>query len=171
MLDRAGIPVAAAELFDRLDEAGFAHEVGFGLGPDGRIAAKAYWELDGWRPALVRDLLDGAGLPTDLEPLRPELPGVLRESLARRSRAGIALRLDPGTGAVRELTVATAFPPALVGDAEIARRVQAWTGIAAAAGSTYSLFTRTVSRDDAWTTLYHRPRLPPRTGYGHRDGP
>src|SRR5206468_2511394 len=31
-----------------LDEAGFPHEVGFALGPDGRIVAKAYYELHGW---------------------------------------------------------------------------------------------------------------------------
>ena len=58
-LERAGLPVSAelAEMLDLLDAAGFAHEVGFGLGPDGRIAVKVYHELEGWRPVLARDLL------------------------------------------------------------------------------------------------------------------
>jgi hypothetical protein len=182
-LERAGLPVPpeAAAMLDLLDAAGFAHEVGFGLGPDGRIAVKVYYELAGWRPALVRDLLALAGLPARPEPLRPELPGVLRESLAARSRAGIALRLDPAHGTVRELTTATAFPPPLVGNAETSRRVRAWidangwrSDYAAVSGSLvdpsttvpadlaaplHTLFTRTVARNSAWTTVYLRPPL------------
>lgn len=184
-LERAGLPVSAelAEMLDLLDAAGFAHEVGFGLGPDGRIAVKVYHELEGWRPVLARDLLALAGLPASPELLVPELPGVLRESLAARSRAGIALRLDPVDGSVRELTTATAFPPPLVGNAETRRRVQAWidangwrsdyaavSGLLAPATTVpadlaaplHSLFTRTVGRASAWTTIYLRPPLSPR---------
>jgi hypothetical protein len=182
-LERAAVPLTAeaATMLDLLDAAGFAHELGFGLGPDGRIAVKVYYELAGWRPTLVRDLLGLAGLPAGPEPLRPELPGVLRESLAARSRAGVALRLDPTDGTVRELTTATAFPLPLVGNAETGRRVRAWidtngwrSDYAAVAGlladpSTtvpadlaaplHTLFTRTVTRDSAWTTVYLRPPL------------
>jgi hypothetical protein len=183
VLERAGVPVPAevAAMLDLLDTAGFVHEVGFGLGPGGRIAVKVYHELEGWRPALVRDLLGLAGLPSAPELLVPELPGVLRESLAARSRAGIALRLDPADGSVRELTTAAAFPPPLVGNAETRRRVRAWidangwrsdyaavSGLLAVpstsvpadlAAPLHSLFTRTVGRDSAWTTVYLRPPL------------
>jgi hypothetical protein len=117
-----------------LDAAGFPHEVGFGLGSGGRIAVKVYYELLGWRPQLVASLLELLGLvaraaevPERLELLRPEIPGVLGERLAAKSRAGIALRLDPETGDVRELASAAAFPPPLAGNAEIGRRVLAWT--------------------------------------------
>jgi hypothetical protein len=109
---------------------------------------------------------------------------MLRESLAARSRAGIALRLDPADGSVRELTTAAAFPPPLVGNAETGRRVQAWIGAngwhsdyaavsglltapattipADLAAPVHSLFTRTVGRSSAWTTIYLRPPLAPR---------
>src|SRR5690606_12215660 len=104
-LQSAAIPLSheLGMMLDLLDGAGFPHELGFGLGPNGRIACKIYYELDGWRRALVCRLLDLAGLPVDVDAVRPEIPGVLRESLAAKSRAGIALRVDPTSGKVREL--------------------------------------------------------------------
>ena len=136
ILGAAGISLSREALagHDMLDAAGFPHEVGFGLGPGGRIAVKVYYELLGWRPQLVASLLELLGLvaraaevPERLELLRPEIPGVLGERLAAKSRAGIALRLDPETGNVCELASAAAFPPPLAGNAEIDRRVLAWT--------------------------------------------
>jgi Prenyltransferase and squalene oxidase repeat len=136
ILRAAGVPLSpeASACYDLLDAAGFPHEAGFGLGPDGQIAVKVYYELLGWRPGLVASLLGLSGLvaraaagPGHLELLRPEIPGVIGERLAARSRAGIAFRLDPGTGDIRELTSAVAFPPPLAGHSEIGRRILGWT--------------------------------------------
>jgi len=112
----------------------------------------------------------------------PELPGVLRESLAAgpgrdrtAARPGrrVGPRADHGDG----------VPAALVGNAETRRRVQAWidangwrsdyaavSGLLAPATTVpadlaaplQSLFTRTVGRASAWTTIHLRPPLPPR---------
>ena len=185
ILRAADIPLASPLRagLDELDAAGFPHEIAFGLGPGGRIAAKLYYELSGWRPSHVASLLRMAALegPGDdpVADLRPVIPGILGESLATRSRAGIALRVDPQTGAVLELTTAVAFPPPLVGNAEVSRRLVAWIEragwrseytsvvrvLAPPAGDLrrdlasplHSLMTRTVTSDAAWTTLYLRP--------------
>src|SRR5690606_17897733 len=103
-----------AGVLDLLDEAGFPHELGFGLGPGGSIACKVYYELDGWHRSLVRRLLRAVGFDADPDVVCPEIPGILRESLAAKSRAGIAVRVEPETGVVRDLTVAAAFPAPLV---------------------------------------------------------
>jgi hypothetical protein len=208
------------EALRRLDEAGFLHEIGLGAAPGGRRALKVYYELPGWRPKLVAEILRLLGLqataldrPRDkaapaapslpgaepsaapdpnlaparddhaeLRDLVPEIPGILRSSLATRTRAGIALRVDVDTGAVRDLTVATAFPAPLLPVAEVAHRVGRWAdtlggdptahhrlavvllpghspnqgqGIRA-----YSLFTRTISSRGAHATIYMRPAWP-----------
>jgi hypothetical protein len=136
ILRAAGVPLSrgASTGHDMLGAVGFPHEVGFGLGPGGQIAVKVYYELLGWRPQLVASLLELLGLveraaevPERVELLRPEIPGVIGERLAVKSRAGIAFRLDPETGNVRELTTAVAFPPPLAGNAEIGRRIVDWT--------------------------------------------
>ena len=135
VLAAAGIPLPreTSTGYGMLGAGGFPHEVGFGLGPDGRIAVKVYYELLGWRPQFVACLLELLGLvpraaemPERLELLRPEIPGVLGERLAAKSRAGIAFRLDPETGSVRDLTTAAAFPPPLAGEAEVGRRILGW---------------------------------------------
>ncbi len=193
ILAAAGIPDRAEvrDVLDELDAVGFAHEAGFGLGPGGRIAVKVYYELSGWRAALVARLLSRAGLAGTAEEasamlvaLRPAIPDVLGETLAMKSRAGIAMRLDPETGAIREMTTAVAFPPPLPGNAEISRRVLRWiersgwqseyvalarlllpAGEVAAAAARrgdsplHSLMTRTAGRGPAWTTIYLRPAL------------
>ena len=92
----------------------WGHEVGIGV-TRGGWGAKIYFETHGFRPNLVAEALRAAGLSDDIGPMTPEIPGVLRASLAERSRAGIALRVVPDTGAVTEVTVACAFPPPLVG--------------------------------------------------------
>lgn len=167
------------QTLDALDRAGFPHQFGFGLGPGGRIACKLYYELHGWRRPLVRQLLAMAGLPDAAGALCPEIPGVLRESLAAKRRAGVSLRLDPRSGAVTEITTTAAFPLPLLPEAETARCVarwidgQGWDAQAyyALAGMLmedwerasppltrlHSLFTRTVDHDGAHTTIYLRP--------------
>jgi hypothetical protein len=103
----------------------WGHEVGIGV-TRGGWGAKIYFETHGFRPNLVAEALRAAGLSDDIGPMTPEIPGVLRASLAERSRAGIALRVVPDTGAVTEVTVACAFPPPLVGRDAVAERVQRW---------------------------------------------
>ena len=46
-------------------------------------------------PTYPPHLLGDAGLPRDPSAIRPEIPGILRESLAAKQRAGIALRVQP----------------------------------------------------------------------------
>ncbi len=131
-LDACGVPAdaPARAVLDRLAEHGWGHEVGVGLVSGGAWGIKVYYEFGGYRPALVRDVLDRCGLGSAAlsVPLAPEVPGVLRASLAAKRRSGIAVRIDPSTGRVTEVTVAAAFPTPLVGRAELASRVGAWLG-------------------------------------------
>lgn len=183
-LAAAEIPVSSVLRFflDALDDAGFLHEIGFGMGPGGKIACKVYYELRGWRRGLVRQLLGHADLPVDCDALCPEIHGILRESLAAKSRAGIAVRLDPATGAVRDVTTAAAFPTPLLRPSVTCRRVAAWIEANGWDGSAYdtlshlllpgwegrdqgfgrmnSLFTRTITEAGSWSTIYLRPSLP-----------
>jgi hypothetical protein len=179
------IPPAVREALDRLDAVGFLHELGFGLGKNGRVALKLYYELHGWRRALVGNLLTILDLPIDPDAVVPEIPGILRESLAAKCRAGISLRLDPDSGAARELTIAAAFPPPMLTPQETTRRIAAWIESlswdstpyralanlllpdwqaedAASAVVTghlrmHSLFTRTISAEGPEATIYLRP--------------
>jgi len=164
-------------VLDALDAAGFLHEFGFGLGPSGKIACKVYYDLHGWRRGLARQVLERSGLPNNADAICPEIPGIIRASLAAKSRAGIALRIDPTSGRIRELTSATAFPPPLIPLAETHQRVAAWIDTQAWDGSAYhaltsqllpawaehghgrmhSLFTRTLSQDTTWSAVYVRP--------------
>lgn len=183
----AGAPrdSAAFAVIDRLRRDGWCHEIGIGCAANGRWALKVYYELGGWRPELVRDVLSIAGLPTDLEPLTPEIPGVLRAGLAARRRAGIAFRVEPESGQVSDVTVAAAFPVPMAGRDEITRRTREWllaqgsgtAGLDAAVGvlgpdwqlappqlRMLSLFTRTVSARTTSNTVYLRacpPQLRP----------
>lgn len=171
-----GSPVRAATAL--LAAAGWCQQIGVGLAADGRWGLKVYYELTGWRPELVSDVLAACRLPDEVASLTPEVPGVLRASLAARQRAGVSLRVDPATGAVSELTVTCAFPPPLVGRDELDERVLRWlasTGaetaplaaLLAAAAPTWrdapplerrlSLFTRSLSRTRTTTTVYVRP--------------
>lgn len=175
----AGVPEAAPvwPAMARLRGGGWCQELGFGLAPGGRWGLKVYYELAGWRPELVRDLLLMSGLPDRVDAVTPEIPGVLRASLARRQRAGIALRVDPATGRVDELTVAAAFPAPLVGRDVLTGRVTSYLRAvqdpgpfvalvgavepswlrAPASARMLSLFTRSLSRDRQITTIYVRP--------------
>lgn len=180
-LGEAAIPVRddTGDLLDALEESGFLHEMGFALGPGGRIACKVYAELPGWRRSLVQAMLERAGLGSDPQAVCPEIPGVLTESLAAKQRAGIALRLDPATGAVRDLTIAVAFPTPMLTPGETRSRVEAWIRSHGWDGTAYdalcevlldgwrpaddphprlhSLVTRTTSRTGDWATIYLRP--------------
>lgn len=171
-------PAARAAL-DALDAVGFLHEAGFGFTRD-KLACKVYYELHGWRPALVQQVLVLAGLAQQpVEALCTAIPGLLPESLAAKQRAGIALRLHPVSGEIIEVTTAMAYPPALLSPAETLRRTRAWLlslggsllsydalaetllpGWAARPqGRLHSLFTRSVSAEKQWTTIYLRPNL------------
>ncbi|UQN09145.1 hypothetical protein [Deinococcus sp. QL22] len=184
-LHAAHIPVTLQlqQALTLLDAAGFPQEVGFALGPRGEVACKVYYELRGWKPALVQQLLQISGLPDELEDLTPDLPGLIRAGLAAKSRAGIGLRLHPGTGQITDLMTACAFPTPLVplhttiqrterwlasqGDDAAPYRalVQAigptWPGQDAAARAMHSLFTRTATQRGNRTTIYLRPMWAP----------
>lgn len=178
----AGVPAGAPvhDATSLLATAGWCQQVGVGLAADGRWGLKVYYELGGWHPELVREVLAACRLPDEVGSLTPEVPGVLRASLAARRRAGVSLRVDPATGAVGELTVTSAFPPPLVGRDELDARVLRWlattgaeTGplaaLLAAVAPTWrdappldrrlSLFTRSLSRTRTATTVYVRPGL------------
>ncbi|WP_456844714.1 hypothetical protein, partial [Cellulomonas sp. P5_C6] len=173
-----GAPVHAATAL--LATAGWCQQIGVGLAADGRWGLKVYYELSGWRPELVREVLAACRLPDEIASLTPEVPGVLRASLAARQRAGVSLRVDPATGAVGELTVTSAFPSPLVGREEVDARVLRWlattgaetgplSALLAAVAPTWrdsppldrrlSLFTRSLSRTRTATTVYVRPGL------------
>jgi hypothetical protein len=147
------------------------------------VACKLYYELRGWRPALVQKLLQMSGLPGTSEHLTPEIPGLIRAGLAAKSRAGIGLRLDPATGHITELMTACAFPIPLVPLHTTVQRVEGWLeaeggdaapyrALVQAIGPTWpdqdaatramhSLFTRTVTQRGSRITLYLRPLLAP----------
>lgn len=170
---------AAHAVLDALDAVGFLHEAGFGFTRD-KLACKVYYELHGWRPALVQQVLTLAGLGQQpVDALRPAIPGLLPETLAVKQRAGIALRIHPVSGEISEVTTAMAYPPALLSPAETLRRTRAW--LLTLGGPTlsydavadvllpgwaaqplarlHSLFTRSVSAEKQWTTIYLRPNL------------
>ncbi|THF66794.1 hypothetical protein E7T06_20245 [Deinococcus sp. Arct2-2] len=164
-----------------LDAAGFPQELGFALGPRGQVACKVYYELSGWRPALVQELLQISNLPGLLKDLTPDIPGLIRVGLATKSRAGIGVRLDPSTGQITELMTACAFPTPFLPLQTTVQRVENWleaqSGDAApyralvqairptwpdhdaATRAMHSLFTRTVSVWGNRTTIYLRPML------------
>jgi hypothetical protein len=182
-LRAAGIPLSPGlrAVLDKLDAVGFLHETGFGLGKNGKFACKIYYELYGWRRALVREILEMVGLPGEPDQVCSAIPGILPESLSAKSRAGIAFRIDPATGNLIEFTTAMAFPPPLVSPAETYRRVRSWMdaqGWNAASyqavidvllpvweananrfGRLHSLFTRTITPSAAWSAIYLRPYL------------
>jgi hypothetical protein len=184
-LHAANIPVTqqVQHALTLLDAAGFPQELGFALGPRGGVACKLYYELRGWRPALVQKLLQMSGLPGTSEHLTPEIPGLIRAGLAAKSRAGIGLRLDPATGHITELMTACAFPIPLVPLHTTVQRVEGWLeaeggdaapyrALVQAIGPTWpdqdaatramhSLFTRTVTQRGSRITLYLRPLLAP----------
>ncbi|MVN86451.1 hypothetical protein GO986_06700 [Deinococcus sp. HMF7620] len=182
-LDAAGFAVSnrLRRMLDLLDQAGFPQEVGFALGGQDQVACKLYYELHGWRPALIETILSLTDLPARPEVLKPEIPGLIRAGLARKSRSGIGLRIDPVTGDVRELMVACAFPTPLLPLHETVRRVETWLrsqgddpaaylALVRALLSTWpdqhlptpamhSLFTQTVTHKGRRTALYLRPFL------------
>jgi hypothetical protein len=106
--------------------AGWCHEVGIGELPGGHWGVKVYYELDRWRPDLLAELIATCDLSTTVPELTPDIPGVVRAAHRGRRRTGIALRVDPMTGDVTELTTTIAVPPPLVGNAVLTDRVAAW---------------------------------------------
>ena len=89
-------------------------------------ALKVYYELTGWRPPVVRDVLRLAKLDDDVTGLTPDVPGVVQASLAAHRRSGIAVRIDLATGDVRNVTVAATFPTPLAGREQVAARASRW---------------------------------------------
>jgi hypothetical protein len=136
-LRRCGVPPgsAAHAVLARLAEDGWCQEAGVGLAPSGAWGVKIYYELDGYRPRLVEDVLALAGLDPDPAGMAPEIPGVLRASLAAKSRGGVAVRVDPATGRVDEVTVIGLLPPPLAGRDVVAARVQEWLDAGGPAGA------------------------------------
>src|SRR5262249_31527053 len=150
------------------------------IAPGGRIGAKVYYELPGWQPDLTATMLAAAGLPPDPAAVQPEIAGVLRASLARKRRAGLALRVDLPCGSIREGTTVAAFPPAMISRAEMAARVGRWLASEGGDCTTYdamvarllpgwpprgggvflSLFTRTRGMAGVANTVYLRPAFP-----------
>jgi hypothetical protein len=183
-LQNLGAPPQAVvfDIIERLEQVGFCHELGIGISPDGRIGTKVYYELQGWRPKLVAAVLGDAGLPTDPSAIRPEIPGILRESLAAKQRAGIAVRVQPTDGSVPEVTVAAEFPPPFIGGGEFASRVGDWLASAGGDRTTHdvivdrllpgwrsdrsrklhSMFTRSRTAVSVTNTVYIRPAYPPK---------
>lgn len=182
-LQAAGLPLPAhvRQALDLLDAAGFPQELGFGLGPRGKVACKVYYELPGWNRSLVENLLDLSGLPGTADTLTPDIPGLIRATLAAKSRAGIALRLDPSSGQITDLMTACAFPiPLLPLDTTI-QRVETWLEAQHLSATPYraladalrptwpdqdaetramhSLFTLTLNPQGTRTTVYLRPHL------------
>ncbi|HEX2705196.1 MAG TPA: hypothetical protein VHM65_05510, partial [Candidatus Lustribacter sp.] len=162
----------------------WGHEIGVGMGPDGRWGIKVYDELDRWRPDVLAHLLAACRLRGRVGDLAPEIPGVLRATTTTRRRAGIAIRVDPESGDVTEVTTAAAFPTPLVAREVLTGRVLAWLqassrpsdplrALAAAVAPEWegapagarmlALFTRTIGRRGASTTVYVRPNVPART--------
>jgi hypothetical protein len=156
----------------------WGHEIGVGVVPDGRWGIKVYDELDRWRPDVVARLLDLCGIPAVASDLAPEIPGVLRASTTRPRRSGVALRVDPLSGEVTEVTTAVAFPAPLAGRDVLTERVLAWLDglgqptaplralvdvhahawhVAPPAERMLSLVTRTASRSGTSATVYVRP--------------
>jgi hypothetical protein len=182
VLQNLGTPAQTVvfDIVERLERVGFCHELGIGISPDGRIGAKVYYELHGWRPTLVAAVLADAGLPGDPSAIRPEIPGILRESLAAKQRAGIALRVQPTDGSVPEVTVAAEFPPPLIGAGEFATRVGDWLASVGGDRTTHdvivarllsgwrsdrsrklhSMFTRSRTAASVTNTVYLRPAYP-----------
>lgn len=183
-LDAAGIPCPAPThcLLQLLAESGIPQELGFRMGPGARWDCKVYFELPGWQRSLAGAILERLGAPDGLPALVPDIPGVLRESLASKERSGISLRLDTASGAILDVTTAAAFPPPMLSPEQTRRRVLAWAyqqgwvsrtyaslselllagwRSARGYGRVHSLFTRTLSRSDqsASAAIYLRPYL------------
>ncbi len=175
VLTAAGITIIpdVNRIFGLLSESGFAQEIGFGIGNDGCIGVKIYWELDGWRRQLVEQILYGADFPNSIEALCPEIPLLLRESLAAKSRAGIALRLDSESGTIASISTATEFIQGMLTPTVIADRIEQWITLNGWSASPYrrlyatlsnhgplrhTLFTRTLSiSGEERATIYLRP--------------
>jgi hypothetical protein len=179
-LRSCGVPDAspAHAVIDRLRQDGWCHEAGLGLTPRG-WGIKIYYELAGYRPPVVSEILSLCGLDPDPTGIAPEVPGVLRASLAAKRRAGIAIRIHPSTGRVDEVTVAAAFPVPMIGRTALTDRVRSWLGPSASpahdaavaailptwrttpdpppAAKLHSLFTRTRSPRGDETKIYLRP--------------
>lgn len=173
--EAAELPVSgeSRRIFALLNQAGFAQEVGFGLGPDGRVGIKIYWELSGWSRLLVDRILSASGFEATADALCPDIPLLLRESLAAKSRAGISLRLDSRTGDIAEVTTSAEFIQHMLPAHVTAHRVDRWiasngwtpnhhrrlfNALSQKGDPTHTLFTRTVARNgNSRATIYLRP--------------
>jgi len=127
-LTHAGLPISesARAAFALLRWHGFAQEIGFGIGPGDIIGVKVYFELGGWRRTVAEDVLRIIGFSESANVLCPSVPGLLEESLARRTRSGIALRLHPSSGEVAEVTTAIQLIQGMLPPRLIADRINAW---------------------------------------------
>lgn len=183
MLKNADIPVRAETLaaLNLLNEAGFPQEIGFRLGPNGACDCKVYFELPGWSRGLAESVLERLGWSRDAAALVPEIPGIVRESLARKHRSGLSLRVDTRTGAPLDLTSAAAFPPPMKSPESTRQSVlawaaqegwsyrsysllselllRAWKDAEPSFGKMHTLFTRTLTYSQAYATLYLRPHI------------
>jgi Squalene-hopene cyclase C-terminal domain len=184
VISQAGMCVSdsARTVFDLLKGNGFAQEIGVGVAPGNKVGTKVYFELGGWHRLLVKKLLVALRFAGSEDDLCPAIPGLLKESLAQHTRAGLALRLDPHSGDVVALTAAIQLTQGMLPPRVIAERVNTWIEARNAnaaphralfqalavsgdlddriAGPRHTLFTRSLSRDGrSWATFYIRPGL------------
>ena len=86
-----------------------AQEIGFAAVTGGAPVGKMYWELDGFDPAATRRAMDFVGL--DQAPdMAPGIPGIVPDAVCASWSSGLAVRIDPQTGLLPDLTLATETP-------------------------------------------------------------
>ena len=100
---------SASAMDAEIGAAGRAQEIGFAAVTGGQPVAKLYWELDGYSAAATRRAMDHVGLG-DAETLSPEIPGLVPAGLGAELSSGIAVRIDPASGVLPDLTLATETP-------------------------------------------------------------
>jgi hypothetical protein len=173
ILAAANIPYRGqlAWLCERLGAVGFPQEIGVGMRGDGKWGVKIYYELHGWRPALIAEIASRLGF--GCTGLVPEIAGVLSAEFAQKRRSGLSFRVHPTSGDILDLTTTAAFPPQLVPLSVTDARITAWLGSSGGAYRRYadlllpsessyhrsfSLFTQTVTQTGGGErTVYFRP--------------
>lgn len=169
-----------------LDESGFPQELGFGLTASEKIGCKIYYELPGWDRKVAEKISRLSGLSDQIKKLTPEIPGIIRESLAAKLSTGIALSINAEDGSIEEITTAAPFPFAMLSFRQTQNVLNNWINNSGWQGKTfrilsrillkeleieknnaqafpqqnhklYSLFTRSVSRRKSRSAVYLRP--------------